>query len=59
MNNFFHKIATYTALILVSSLPLSMDVLEDATKQSAFFRFSSVDENNRDQNKYMTDKNKN
>ena len=45
MKNFFHKIATYTALILVSYLPLSMDVLEDAAKQAAFHRLSGADKN--------------
>jgi hypothetical protein len=31
----FHKMATYTALILVSSLPLSVDALEDLEKKSS------------------------
>ena len=33
MKNNFHKMATYTALILVSSLPFSLDVLADAEKK--------------------------
>lgn len=45
MKNFFHKIATYTALILVSSLPLSMDVLEETAKQVALYRLSGADKN--------------
>lgn len=40
MKNFFHKLAAYAALTLVSSMPLSMDVMEDETKQSAFYRLS-------------------
>lgn len=34
MKKLFHKMATYTALILVSSLPLSVDALEDVEKKS-------------------------
>ncbi len=46
MKNHFHKIATYTALILVSSLPFSIDVLaETEKKQSPVTSLSSADKN--------------
>jgi hypothetical protein len=35
MKKNFHKLATYTALILVSSLPFSVDVLADAEKKQS------------------------
>lgn len=41
----FHKIASYTALILLSSLPLSVDVFADAEKKSSSTVLSSVDKN--------------
>jgi len=34
MKKHFNKIATYTALVLISSLPFSVDVFADAEKKS-------------------------
>jgi len=46
MKKNFHKMATYTALILVSSLPFSVDVLADAEKkQSSVTTLSIADKN--------------
>jgi len=45
MKKHIHKIATYTALILVSSLPLSIDVLADDEKKQPSSILSSTDKN--------------
>jgi hypothetical protein len=43
MKKHFHKIATYTALILVSSLPFSVDVFADTEKKNTSSILSSAD----------------
>ena len=43
MKKHFNKIATYTALVLISSLPFPVDVFADAEKNQSML--SSIDKN--------------
>ncbi|MDD5412515.1 MAG: YfdX family protein [Methylobacter sp.] len=43
MKKYFHKIATYTALVLISSLSLPVDVFADAEKKQTPSIFSTID----------------
>ena len=43
MKKHFYKIATYTALVLISSLPFPVDVFADAEKNQSML--SSIDKN--------------
>lgn len=43
MKKQLHKIATYTALVLISSLPFSMDALADPEKKQSVTTVSSID----------------
>ena len=46
MIKLIHKIATYTAVILISSMPLSSDLLADSKNEhNSVTSFSSTEEN--------------
>ncbi len=45
MKKHFHKLATYAALILISSMPLSVDVFADAEKTQDLLTLQSDDDN--------------
>ena len=46
MKKHFHKMATYTALILISSLPFPVDVFADAERNENQSTLSSIDKSN-------------
>jgi hypothetical protein len=59
MKNNSHKIVIYTALILVSSVPFSLDVLADAGKNQSPVTISSIADKNLSaiKSKVLTEKN--
>lgn len=46
MKNYIHRIATYTALVLISSLPFSLEVLADSEKERSLYPSAANAEKN-------------
>ena len=46
MKKHFHKMATYTALVLISSLPFAGDIFADAERNENQSTLSSIDKSN-------------